>query len=341
MKKVWILILLVILLVAGGIGFMRVKAFFQKPLAAPLAVLVQSTPTQVVLATSAPVVAAVAPTSTPEPVVATLAPTCGQSGVMTVLLLARDVANGEPPYGADLIRFVRIDFDNQAVRLIAVPRDLWVATPHLAPLNVDHSRLGPVYYLQEQASTGTSDQIATTATGAVAQALYDNYGVAADHYLFLEMRFFAQALDQLGGLDVNIPTAITVGGDTFLTGQQHLDGTRALLYARLLPTSSELDGGWARLDRQNLILKALVSTALTPANVLKLPGLLAQFQNDFTTDLSPEQITNLTCLAGKVTSDQITSVQVEKTMITGPGPDNSMLADTTQVTQFLQKQLAP
>ena len=131
---------------------------------------------------------------------------------MTVLLLARDIANGEPPYGADLIRFVRIDFDNQTVRLIAVPRDLWVATPHLAPLNVDHSRLGLVYYLQEQATAGTSDQIATAATGAVAQALYDNYGVTADHYLFLEMKYFAQALDQLGGLDVNIPAAITVGG---------------------------------------------------------------------------------------------------------------------------------
>ena len=65
MKKVWILLLLVILLVAGGIGFIRVRAYFQKPLAAPLAVVLQSTPTQVVLATSAPVVAALAPTSTP------------------------------------------------------------------------------------------------------------------------------------------------------------------------------------------------------------------------------------------------------------------------------------
>ena len=87
--------------------------------------------------------------------------------------------------------------------------------------------------------------------------------------------------------------------------------------------------------------ETLIATLLEPANILKIPGLLTQFQNDFTTDLSPEQITDLTCLAGKVTSDQITSVQVEKSMITGPGPDNSMLADTEKVTQFLQQQLAP
>ena len=323
-NKVLIVVLWAILVIIfGGLAWVRVRAVYQQQLAP--AIVLQD-------------VAAPAASSTPT--LASQAKTCGQSGVMTFLVLARDVSNGVPPYGADLIRFVRIDFDQQTVRVIAIPRDLYVATPHLAALNLDHSRLGPIYYQVEQHTTGTQTQIATAATSAVAQALYDNYGVTADHYIFFEMKFFAQALDQLGGLDVNIPVAITDGQFTFPAGQQHLDGAHVLQYARLLPVDTELQGGWDRFDRQNVIFKAFLAKMLEPASLVKIPALLKQFQGDFTTDLSPELITDLTCLAGKVSSAQVTTLQLEKSMITGPGPDSSMLADTEKVKTFLQEQLA-
>ncbi len=95
------------------------------------------------------------------------------------------------------------------------------------------------------------------------------------------------------------------------------------------------------MDRQNQILKLILVKLLEPANLVKVPALVQQFQNDFTTDLSPEQITNLTCIVEKVSPDQITNLQVDKTMITGPGPDDSMIANTDMVKQFLQTQLAP
>jgi LCP family protein required for cell wall assembly len=322
-KKVLLLALVAILLAASGFAWQQAAAAYQRPLAAPLAMEVQASPTGVLT-----------PTSTPQ------AEICGQSGEMTILFLARDKSTGEWPYGADLIRFARVDFNNKTIRLIAVPRDLWVETPHLGYLNLDHSRLGLVYYRVEQNTTGTAKEIATASTSAVAQALYDNYNIAADHYIFFEMRYFADAIDQLGGLDVNIPADISVGDYSFHAGEQHLDGLRALLYARLLP-GNELSDGWNRMDRQNLILKALIAKLLEPASIVKIPELIQKFNEIITTDLSPELITNLDCLADKVPQNQITNVRVERDMITGAGPDSSMIADTEKVKQFLQEQLAP
>jgi len=322
-----------ILVAVIGFTWYQVSAIFKRSLAAPLIVELLASPTALV-----PPVSISTAVLVPSPTLQ--AKTCGQSGVMTILFLARDTANGDWPYGADLIRFVRLDFNNKTIRLIAVPRDLWVETPHLAALNLDHSRLGLVYFRVEQNTTGTAAQVATASTNAVAQAIYDNYGVAADHYIFFEMRYFAEAIDQLGGLDINIPAAISDSAATFSPGEQHLDGNRALYYARMLP-AQELTEGWNRMGRQNLILKALIAKLLEPANILKIPGLIQQFREDYITDLSPELITDLACMADKVPQDQINNFQVEPAMIIGEGQDNAMLADTGMVSQFLQEQLAP
>lgn len=329
-----------IVLVVIGIAWYQAVTIYQKSLAAPIVLDVQESPTGVLQLKNTPK-GVLTPSYTAQPQIIPQTKTCGQSGVMTILFLARDNATGRWPYGADLVRFVRVDFDNQTVRLIAVPRDLWVETPHLSYLNLTQSRLGEVYFRVEQTTSGTEAEIATASASAVAQALYDNYGVSADHYIFFEMQYFAEAIDTLGGLDINIPAYVTDGVDTFYAGEQHLDGLLTLQYARILPGNTELVDGWNRMDRQNLILKSLIAKMLEPANIVKIPGLIQQFRADFTTDLSPELITNLACMADKVPQDQITNVRVEPDMILGAGPDSSMIADTEKLKQFLQAQLAP
>ena len=323
--SVFILLIVIVLAIA-----LYLTVIFYKPIAAPIVLDVQPTPT-----------GALAPTKTAQPQVLPVVKTCGQSGVMTYLVLASQHFFGNEDSGADFIRFVRIDFDNQTVRLIAIPDDILVETPHLAAINVAQSRLGIVYYLVEQISTGTPAEIQTAASTAVAQAIYDNYGVSADHYIYFDMEYFVMAIDQLGGLDINIPAAISDGAATFSPGEQHLDGIRVFHYARILPGGGEIIGGWNRIDRQNQIVKALTAKLLEPVNIVKIPGLIQQFRNNFTTDLSPELITNLVCMADKVPQDQITNVRVEQDMIIGEGPGNSMIADTEMVKNFLQEQLAP
>jgi LCP family protein required for cell wall assembly len=334
-KRILILVFLVIVLTAGGFGLQWVSAAYQRPLAASLALDVQPSPTAVEI-TGAESAAVETPVPTQAPT------TCGKSGVITVLVVGSNEFYGTVDSGADLIRFVRIDFDNKTVRLIAIPDDIWVETPHLAALNLENSRLGIVYVRVERATSGTATQIDTAATSAVAQALYDNYGVAADYYIHFDMQYVVNAIDLLGGLDINIPAYISDAAATFSPGQQHLDGMGVFHYSRMLPSGGgEIVDGWDRMDRQNLVVKALIAKLLEPTNIVKIPGLIQQFREDFITDLSPELIANLACLAGKVPQDQITNLRVESSMIISEGPDDAMIADTEKVSQFLQEQLAP
>jgi len=355
-KKGWIVALFVILIIifcagAIGAGYMYLK----KPLAKPMAVVVedtataeptQSVPTLKVDNTSTPEtrsaeVVVVEDTSTPE-IKPTAVPetNCNHTGVMTFMFLARDVSSGVWPYGADLIRFIRVDFSKKTVRIIAVPRDLWVETPHLDYLKIDHSRLGLVYYRVEQATTGTKNEIATAATSAVAQAIYDNFKIVADHYIFFEMRDFATLIDQLGGLDVNIPESVTFDDHIYKAGLQHLNGEYALFYARYLP-ANELTEGWNRLARQELIFKTLEAKLLQTENILRIPSFINLFEDDVVTDLSPALIVDLTCMADKVLKEDITLKQVERAMILEAGPDSSMIPDVEKITKFLMEELTP
>jgi LCP family protein required for cell wall assembly len=343
---------LLVILCAGAVG---IAIMYLRPLAKPMTVVVDDTataePTQIsrvseIESTSAPEIKSTSTpvsenTSTPE-VMSTSAPevNCNHSGVMTFMFLARDVSAGVWPYGADLIRFIRVDFSKKTVRIIAVPRDLWVETPHLDHLKIDHSRLGLVYYRVEQDTIGTKKQIATAATSAVAQAIYDNFKVVADHYIFFEMRDFATLIDQLGGLDVNIPARVTFDDHIYEAGLQHLDGEYALFYARFLP-ANELTEGWNRLARQELIFKSLEAKLLQTENILRIPSFINLFNDDVVTDLSPALMVDLTCMADMVLREDITLKQVEREMVLGAGPDSSMIPDVEKISKFLLEELTP
>jgi LCP family protein required for cell wall assembly len=347
-NKLLAITLVVVLLAALGFAAPRIVAAYRNSLNAPLVMDIQASPTSVSTPVNTPEGAqqATNPPTAISPTASTQAGNCGQSGVMTILFLARDVGTGdlsggaEWPYGADVIRFVRIDFSAKTVRVIAIPRDLWVATPHLGAFNLANSRLGLVFYNVELATGGGQTDKTIAATNALAQSLYDNFGVTPDHYIFFEMRYFTDAIDQLGGVDVNVPRNLTYGENSFSAGPQHLDGKTALTYARLMP-GNEIDNGWDRLERQNIILAALRAKALEPANIVKLPGLVDLFKNDFVTDLSPELIADLVCMVDKVPQDQLTFLEIEPAMIIGPGPDSSMLPNAQLIKTFLQEQLAP
>jgi len=332
-KYFWLALIFILLAFLGGLTFA-----YLRPLAEPLNVVVNPTATvsQPTLQTAAVV---------PAPVVqstATATPleNCGHTGVSTTLFLARDITQSNWPPGADVIRFIRTDYSQKKVTILAIPRDLWLITPVLADQNIDHSRLGLVFYRVEQDTLGDIKEKYLAATNALAQTLYDNFEVTPDNYIFFEMTYFAQAIDQLGGLNVFIPRDISYAGNTFVSGSQNLTGERALMYSRLLP-GNELSEGWDRLDRQDIVLKALRDKVLDPTYFLKIPGLVDKFWDNILTDFSPALIKDMICMLKEVPSENISMVEVDRSMITGPGPDSSMIPDVDMVKKFIQDTLAP
>lgn len=129
-----------------------------------------------------------------------------------------------------------------------------------------------------------------------------------------------RVVDALGGVDINLPQAVDARSHAshnkdlyFPVGQQHLDGYRALLLARVLS-----DGDMARSARQDLLLKALAAQILSPGNLPKMPKLVEAFYASVQTDLGADELAKLLCLGSMVDAQGIKSLNFPAALFT-PG----------------------
>jgi LCP family protein required for cell wall assembly len=233
---------------------------------------------------------------------------CGAPPVMNILAIGADTRGDNYTYGlADVIRLVRVDFENPKVTVLEFPRDLWVQIPDIADnLNgQDYEKLNQAY-LYGNPGFGYTDDPAR-GPGLLARTLTINFGTQIDHYAAVNMRTFEKIVNAVGGIDVTLPE--TVDGRTaddtnkrllFPEGTHHLDGTRALTLARI-----RIEGGFARAENQNRVLCALRDKLTSPDVITKMPDLIRAFQGAIQTDLSPEQLSQLACIGTKIPSGNI------------------------------------
>lgn len=326
MKKYFILeiitgIVLLGLLFAGILGFRA----FRAPLAEPLNVALAPTSTGAPAATAAPAVNA------------SSAKTCGLSGTMTVLMIGRDEHFWNPPYGADAIRMIKVDFSNKKVDVFAFQRDLKLDTPSLVKkYNVTNYQIGPAYVLVREKEGKETPGADKKATEAIAQVLYDNFSIVPDHYITLEESVLGDVVDKVGGIKVNVPEAITFENVAFTKGEQVFTGPSAMLYSRAVTTSPSEDE-WNRFDRQALVFKALGEKLLDPANYTKLPDLYKDLNKSLVTDLSPEQITGLICMAKDIPMENVTMATIAKDQLNIMTDSSMFIKDMDAIREILWK----
>jgi LCP family protein required for cell wall assembly len=246
-----------------------------------------------------------APASTTAPVAA---PICGQTGTMAILFLGSDSSFGEPPYGADSIRILKVDFDAQRITAVTFPRDLIVPVADLNNPNYLQAPLGLTFYYAKLAALGTATQTNAAAAKVMAQVLMRDFGVGFTNYVTLQMDYVATMIDTIGGVDINVPAAITTEKNiSFPAGLQTLNGALATEYVRFRDPGGEV----ARTARQNAFIQAFLAK-ITNINILpQIPALISQYHNAVITDLSPEQLVNLVCLAQKMSKGNLSFSAVD------------------------------
>jgi len=259
--------------------------------------------------------------------VALQAENCGNTGSMKVLVLGVDSPFGGVPKGADAIRLVKVDFSEKEIVVVAIPRDLWVSTGELAEHDIEEERLGLTYYYGKLYSNDDE----TAATNILAQTIYDNFEVAPDYYFNIHMDSFAEMVDEIGGIDINIPARFHTPSGDIEAGAQTLDGLMTMEYARTMLIDTE----WDRLDRQNLVLHALRDEILSLDILPKVPELFAQFESVITTDLSPEQLVDLSCMVDEVPKESILLLEISSEMVE-VDDEGVMHPDFEKIIEFLQ-----
>jgi LCP family protein required for cell wall assembly len=190
---------------------------------------------------------------------------------------------------ADTIMLVHLDPDTSKTVVLSFPRDLWVHIP-------GHG--------QDKINSAFEGGVANGGPELMAKTVFALTHIPIDHYLYVDLNGFQQAVDTLGGVDMCIPSyyvdtpgdleAVDPAGNTVyihygeaghvadpytgldvLPGCQHLNGTQALAYVRSrhnLPCSPIPD--FARIGRQQQFMRALINQMLRPSELAKAPALV-------------------------------------------------------------------
>jgi polyisoprenyl-teichoic acid--peptidoglycan teichoic acid transferase len=117
-------------------------------------------------------------------------------------------------------------------------------------------------------------------------------GVAIDRYIRVNNMGVAKLVDELGGVTVTVPKDIKYQDDSqhfyvnLKAGKQHLDGLKLL---GLLRYRHDSNGDIGRMQRQQMVFKALLEQSLNPMTIARIPQLFGVLKSHIDTNLTVEE----------------------------------------------------
>jgi LCP family protein required for cell wall assembly len=221
-------------------------------------------------------------------------------GRINILMLGKGGPGHEGADLTDTIIVASIDPVNKNATLVSVPRDLWVTVPGRGS-----TKINAVYANAKARSLNSTpkdtDKAQRAGVDALEGVISQVLGIPIHYYGMIDFTGFKQAVDIVGGIDMNVPEELavsehmwdnTTGKPYFLNvpaGQQHFDATRALYFTRSRHTSPR--GDFDRSERQRLFIQALsqkVLSAGTYTNPIKISGLISAFGDHIGTDFNKD-----------------------------------------------------
>jgi LCP family protein required for cell wall assembly len=134
------------------------------------------------------------------------------------------------------------------------------------------------------------------AAQAIKQGIAQLLGVPINFYVLVDMAGFVNIVDALGGIDIFVPKRVPTAGnppkakhrvpENIEKGQQHMDGTLALSYAR----SREADSDYRRMERQRCVLASIADAATPQALATGLPALMNAFGDSVRSDIPRDEL---------------------------------------------------
>jgi LCP family protein required for cell wall assembly len=242
---------------------------------------------------------------------------------INILLLGIDQREGETgPFRTDTMILVGIDPATNAISMLSIPRDLWVRIP-----GYGENRINTAH------STGDAESYPGGGVALAKKTVAQNLGVPVHYYVRINFSGFEQLIDAIGGLDINVVTAIhdeTYPTEDYGTmvldipaGLQHMDGAAVLRYAR----SRHGTGDFDRMDRQQAVIRAALDKVLgLDIPITRWPKLVELAGDSVKTDLTLDEIRELAPLAKDLNTSTIQSGVIDDSMtISSTTPQGAMV----------------
>jgi LCP family protein required for cell wall assembly len=219
----------------------------------------------------------------------------------------------------DTIIVVTVDPTAKTAAMLSIPRDLYLPIPGNGE---DRINAANVYGEWHDYPGGGS--------ALVKRTIEANFGIPIDYYVMVDFQGFEKIIDTLGGIDIEVPQTLhdtqypdPRPGDPYAyttvhfdPGWQHMDGARALVYARSRMSTSDFD----RARRQQQVLLAIRDKVLSQGlitNLTKSPQLVSTLLGMVKTDMPLDEMWRLAPLARDVNLDSVQSAVIDATMTVG------------------------
>jgi LCP family protein required for cell wall assembly len=210
-----------------------------------------------------------------------------------ILLLGTDhaqLAGREGANRTDSITLLRVDKDRHRLAYLSIPRDLRAEIP----------------------GHGTGKINAAMQLGGAPLAVKTVRvltGLPVNHVVVVDFSQFEDLIDKLGGITIDVPERIVSKFDCpypteercarwegwrFAKGKQHMDGRRALIYARVRKnTLNPADTDFSRAEHNQQVLNAVAAKLTGFGTVAKLPFIGDDLLAPVATDISTQGFLSL------------------------------------------------
>ena len=215
-------------------------------------------------------------------------------GIDPVAKIGGDVALQDMTAISDTILLLRVNPNSQLIKVLSIPRSSMVVLPEVG---------------LEKISLANASSVAT-ATRVVSKSLNN---VSIDRYLRLRPEGLKALVNALGGIELFVPESMSYRDATqkltidLEKGWQTLNGDQAQQFARF---QEETKGDLGRVQRQQLLIKALKNRLTNPAIIARLPQIMSVIQNSLDTNLSPEEMLTLANFGAKVDAQNLQMVML-------------------------------
>ncbi|CCW34066.1 transcriptional attenuator, LytR family [Chthonomonas calidirosea] len=178
------------------------------------------------------------------------------------------------PGRSDALLIAHVDFDNNTLNIVSIPRDSAVHIP-------GHRGFDKINAAHEWGRNALTDA-----------TLQQDFGINPDYTVALHFESFQKIVDAVGGVDLYVDKDLNYDDNWghlhvhLKKGYQHLNGYQAMGFVRIRHCDNDL----VREQRQHEFLEALRAKVTSPKTFLALPDILNTVADDIETNMSQGQM---------------------------------------------------
>jgi LCP family protein required for cell wall assembly len=175
---------------------------------------------------------------------------------------------------SDTVMLVNIPANRKRVVAVSFPRDLAITPMQCEPWNPETGAYGPLYDNQTGSNGPNQVYTETKLNSAYAfggpkclvKVIQKLSGLSINRFMAVDFAGFAKMVDALGGVEVCSTTPLQdyeLGTVLANAGRQVVDGRTALNYVRARQVTTEINGDYGRIKRQQLFLSSLLRSLIS------------------------------------------------------------------------------